>query len=668
MVDLIKEKYDLAPSDPGVYLMKDSRGRIIYVGKAKNLKKRLASYFARGTGHDPKTSLLVNSISDFDIIITSTEHEALILEATLIKKHRPKYNVFLKDGKNYPCFRIDTLQNYPVLQVVRNIKSDRATYFGPYSSGYSVKQTLKQVNRIFKLRKCRDTQFRNRSRPCIQFQIKACLGPCCNDVPVESYSKIVSDVTLFLKGRAPDLIRQLKQEMVYEADQEQFEKAAQIRDTIVAIEKSLEQQIAVSTDMMDRDVVACAGERGRAVVTLLFVRSGYVVGTEHHHFEMNWSSTAQIIEAFLKQYYREERFIPPQILVAEDFEDRVLLEETLALAKGQKVNILMPERGDKRRIVEMAIHNGQRELETSISINSQNRETLTELQRLLGMENYPERIECFDNSHIAGRDPVSSMVVFINGEPEKSMYRKFIIRNVVGNDDYASMTEVLTRRFSRSRHSVKEKIGMDKNPATTEDKSHSSVDHNPSLMDNSFMELPDLLVVDGGRGQLSMATAVLSELESAESELTEPGLIEPILKEPMLSKPGLTERIKVVGLAKKDGDKGETHDKVYLPGRSNPVNMTQSPQALKALYLLQRLRDEAHRFAITFQKKQRAVRGETSLLDGITGIGKKRKAVLLNHFKGVSAMRKATVEEIAALPGISKPVAEELVRVVREFR
>jgi len=663
MVDLIKEKYDLAPSDPGVYLMKDSRGRIIYVGKAKNLKKRLASYFARGTGHDPKTSLLVDSIADFDIIITSTEHEALILEATLIKKHRPKYNVFLKDGKNYPCFRIDTLQNYPVLQVVRNIKSDRATYFGPYSSGYSVKQTLKQVNRIFKLRKCRDTQFRNRSRPCIQFQIKACLGPCCNDVPVESYSKIVSDVTLFLKGRAPDLIRQLKQEMVYEAEQEQFEKAAQIRDTISAIEKSLEQQIAVSADMMDRDVVACAGERGRAVVTLLFVRSGYVVGTEHHHFEMNWSSTSQIIEAFLKQYYREGRFIPPQILVAEDFEDRVLLEETLALAKGQKVNILMPERGDKRRIVEMAIHNSQRELETSISRNSQNRETLTELQRLLGMENYPERIECFDNSHIAGRDPVSSMVVFINGEPEKSMYRKFMIRNMVGNDDYASMTEVLTRRFSRSRHSVKDKIGMDKQPASPEDNNHSSVDHNPALMDNSFMELPDLLVVDGGRGQLSMATAVLSELELTLSESEE---LESARSG--AAQPGLMRRIKVVGLAKKDGDKGETHDKVYLPGRSNPVNMTQSPQALKALYLLQRLRDEAHRFAITFQKKQRAVRGETSLLDGITGIGKKRKAVLLNHFKGVSAMRKATVEEIAALPGISKPVAEELVRVVRESR
>ncbi|MBF0468536.1 MAG: excinuclease ABC subunit C, partial [Desulfamplus sp.] len=352
MADLIKEKYDLAPSDPGVYMMKDIRGRIIYVGKAKNLKKRLASYFARESGHDPKTTLLVRSIADFDLIITATEHEALILEATLIKKHKPKYNVFLKDGKNYPCFRIDTLQSYPVLQVVRKIKNDKATYFGPYPSGYSLKRTLKQVNRIFKLRKCRDTQFRNRSRPCIQFQIKACPGPCCNDVPLDVYHKIVGDVTLFLKGRAPDLVKQLRQEMAEHAEHEQFEKAAEIRDTIFAIERSLEQQIVVATDMMDRDVVACVDDRGRAVVTLVFVRAGYVVGTRHYGFEMNWNGNAQIMEAFLKQYYQsgmeqncnlqsnqhyQTRFIPQQILVAEDFEDRKLLEETLSMTKGHKV-------------------------------------------------------------------------------------------------------------------------------------------------------------------------------------------------------------------------------------------------------------------------------------------------------------------------------------------
>ena len=634
--NLIKEKYEFAPSDPGVYLMKDIRGLIIYVGKAKNLKKRLGSYFVRESGHDPKTTLLIRNIVDFDLIITATEHEALILEATLIKKHKPKYNVFLKDGKNYPYFRIDTIQEYPVLQVVRKIKNDGAAYFGPYSSGQSVKKTLKQVNRIFKLRKCRQTQFTNRSRPCIQFQIKACLGPCCNNVPVEAYRKIVSDVSLFLKGRAPDLIKKLRQEMMAEAEQEQFEKAALIRDTIFAIEKSLEQQIAVSTDMMDRDVVACAGGEGRAVVTLLFVRSGYVVGTEHNCFDLdlnlnavdnNWSDTSQIMEAFLKQYYQSNtehdyqgrekqnyqisRFIPPQILVAEDFEDRRLLEETLSVSKGKKVNILMPERGEKRLVVEMAINNARRELETTISKNSENMETLTVLQKILGMENYPERIECFDNSNIAGTDPVSSMVVFINGEPSKSLYRKFIIKNVTGHDDYAYMAEVLARRFAN----------------------------------NKGMNLPDILVVDGGRGQLSIATAVLAELE--------------------LECPGLTGKIRVIGLAKKDSDKGETHDKVYVPGRSNPLNMTQTPQSVKALYLLQRLRDEAHRVAITFQRQRRSKRAGTSLLDGIAGIGKKRKSMLLAHFKGISAMKKATVEEMAALLCMSYSAAESLIKAIK---
>lgn len=630
--NLIKEKYDIAPSDPGVYLMKDNRGQIIYVGKAKNLKKRLASYFVRESGHDPKTSILIKNISDFDLILTSTENEALILEATLIKKHKPKYNIFLKDGKNYPCFRIDLTQNYPVLQVVRKIKNDGALYFGPYSSGHNIKTVLRQVNKIFKLRKCRDNNFKNRTRPCIQFQIKACLGPCCNDVSVEIYKKMVGDVTLFLKGRAPDLIKKLKQEMAQEAEHQEFEKAAQIRDTIFAIERSLEQQIAVSTDMMDRDVVASVeSEQGRAVVTILFVRSGYVVGTEHHLFDVglnltlfdggsiensiNRSTTSKIIEAFLKQYYQDAgRFIPPQIVAAENFEDRALLEDRLSSLKGKKVNILVPEKGEKRRIVEMAINNAQRELQAVISKNNENRETLTTLQKILGMKDYPERIECFDNSNIAGTDPVSSMVVFINGEPAKSLYRKFIIKDVVGHDDYAYMTEVLTRRFNF--------INSD------------------TQSDKSLANLPNLLVVDGGKGQLAMAAAVLAELE--------------------FSNPKLTDKIKVVGLAKKDADKGEIYDKVYIQGRSNPLNMAQSSQTVKALYLLQRLRDEAHRFAITFQRQRRAKRGAASILDGIAGIGKKRKAMLLNHFKGVSGIKKATVEEIAALPGMSYNTAQKL--------
>ena len=334
----LQEKYANTPTVSGVYLMKDARGRIIYVGKAGNLKKRLAAYFVKTTGHDPKTGILIKNIVDFEIIVTAGDHEALILESTLIKKHKPRYNVILKDGKNYPCLRLDTTEKYPALQVVRKIKNDQATYFGPYSSSHSVRQTLKQVNRIFKLRKCKKTQFNNRSRPCLQYQIKACLGPCCLPVSAADYADIVNDVKLFLKGRAPELIVRLKKAMRHAADIQQFEQAAQLRDTLFAIEKTLERQIAVTTDMMDRDVIACHGDQGRAVVTVLFVRSGYVTGTRHFHFDMTWNGISEIMGAFVMQYYDNNTFIPSQILLAHDVEDKSILEARFTEKKGRRVH------------------------------------------------------------------------------------------------------------------------------------------------------------------------------------------------------------------------------------------------------------------------------------------------------------------------------------------
>ncbi|MBF0201916.1 MAG: excinuclease ABC subunit UvrC [Desulfamplus sp.] len=608
--DHILEKYSSAPSHSGVYLMKSARGKIIYVGKALNLKKRLASYFVRGSGHDLKTALLLQNITDFDVIVTSTEHEALILESNLIKKHNPKYNIILKDGKNYPCFRMDIRQEYPVLQVVRSIKKDGASYFGPFSSSHGVKKISKEVNRIFKLRKCRDSHFRNRSRPCLQYQMKACLGPCCHDVPVEEYGKIVKDVILFLKGRKPELIERLRSEMKAEADAMNFEKAAYIRDTLAAIEKSLERQIAVTADMMDRDVVACTGKGGLAVVTVVFVRSGYVVGTGNHVFEMKLDTTREITGAFLKQYYLGKNFIPPEIVVAEPFEDQALLQERFSMERGKKVNILVPERGEKRQLVEMALSNARSEIGSRLSRERESADTLAMLQALLGIPSLPRRIECFDNSNMAGSDPVSSMAVFIDGEPDKSSYRKYIIKNVKIQDDYAYMGEVLTRRFSDKEGTV------------------------------GCGTLPDLLVVDGGRGQLSVAVSVLTDL-------------------------GLQDSVPVVGLAKRDVPRGETHDKIYLPGRSNPLNTS---HALKALYLLQRIRDEAHDCAVSFQRRRRIQRGKKSILDGITGIGKKRKTILLGHFKGISAMKRAGIQELAALPGMTKSAARALYDALRDHK
>ncbi len=602
----LQEKYATTPGTPGVYLMKDGKGRVIYVGKAGNLKKRLAAYFVKTTGHDPKTGILIKNIVDFEIIVTASAHEALILESTLIKKHKPRYNVILKDGKNYPCLRLDTTEPYPALQVVRKINNDQATYFGPYSSSHSVRHTLKQVNRIFKLRKCKKSQFNNRSRPCLQHQIKACLGPCCLPVSAAEYAEIVNDVKLFLKGRAPELIQKLKKAMQQAADEQAFERAAQLRDTLFAIEKTLERQIAVTADMMDRDVIACHGDQGRAVVTVLFVRAGYVVGTRHFHFDMTWNGIQEIMGAFLMQYYDNHTFIPPQILLSHGVEDGALLETRFTEKKGRRVHLLVPERGDKKQIMEMARLNAENELNASLSQQAETDAVLAMLQKLMAMPHLPRRIECYDNSNIAGTDPVSSMVVFTHGRPDKAAYRTFIIKTVTEHDDYAYMTEVLTRRFS---------------PGKAEP-----------------LPLPDLLVVDGGKGQLSMAMAVLNDL-------------------------GLDGKIHVAGLAKKDAERGETHDKIYIPHRSNPLNTSQS---LKALFLLQQLRDEAHRVAITFQRKRRKKRAGRSVLDGIPGIGKKRKMLLLQAYKGVTAMKQATVEELAGIPGMTLPSARAVFEVLQK--
>ncbi len=646
------EKYNTAPSDPGVYLMKDKTGKIIYVGKALNLKKRLASYFAGELSrHDMKTGVLIKKITDFETIITSTEHEALILESNLIKKYKPRYNIILKDGKNYPCLRLNIAEKYPALEIVRKIKKDNALYFGPYSSAYGVRNTLRKVNRIFKLRKCRKNQFNNRSRPCLNFQIKACLGPCCNDVAEEEYKKIVKDVVLFLKGKAPELVRTLKQKMHDRALNEEFEEAAGIRDTIFAIEKTLERQVAVSTDMLDRDVIACEYLKEKAVVTILFVRAGNLIGTRYYHFNMELNTSQEILEAFIRQYYEKNAFLPCQILISENISSRELLEHDLSLKKKRKVKILVPVRGEKKRIVEMAANNGKKELKKLVSKETEAKENLETVKRLLHMPSMPVRIECFDNSNTSGTDPVSSMVVFINGFPDKSKYRKYILKNIKGRDDYACMTEVLTRRFSNHQpgkhrdrnHQPGKQQHVDPQDGKQQDREQQDKKHlsgkkrSEKLQqglkkDKSDMEFPDLLLVDGGKGQISMAMAVLKQL-------------------------GLENRFQVAGIAKKDTDKGEDQDKIYLPNRSNPVNFT---NAQKALFMLQRLRDEAHRFAITFQRKRRSKRAEISILDKINGIGPKKKQLLFEKYRGISKMKKASIEELASLPGMTTKIAQNL--------
>ena len=600
MTSLIIEKYQQTPHSPGVYLMKDFKGSIIYVGKAIDLKKRLSSYFIKKNNHDAKTLVLIEMIRDFEIIITTSGHEAFILESNLIKEYNPKYNVILKDGKNYPLLRIDMNETYPSIQRVRKIKNDKAHYFGPYSSSHSVNKTLRQIQKIFKLRRCKNTQFKNRSRPCLNFQIKACLGLCCNDIAALEYKKQVKDAILFLKGRSHQVVKKLKAQMMGYASSQEYEKAAQIRDTIFAIENILEKQVVVSPDMIDRDIIAFAADKGRVVITVMIVRSGYLIDTAHYLLDLGFKEPDEILSAFLEQYYKHMEFLPSIILLSRKIENTEELEHLFAERKGRKVSIHVPVQGEKKRLVEMAFVNASRELEKRLLKEAEQRAAISMLKGLMGMKRLPERIECFDNSNLSGQDPVSSMVVFKDGRPYKDGYRKFIIKGLDFQDDYAYMYQVLERRF---------------------------------LKDPSEMPFPDLLVVDGGKGQLSMAMAVLKELN-------------------------IENKFMVAGLAKKNEAKGEEFDKIYIPGRSNPLNTS---QAKKALYLLQQIRDEAHRFAITFQRKRREKRAGLSALDTIPGIGPKKKKVLLKHFKGITQMKTASIDEMADLPGMNKSLAEQVI-------
>ena len=583
-------------SGPGVYIMKDAGGEVIYVGKAGNLKKRLASYFRSPVQSNMKTGVLVKKISTFETIITGSEKEALILESNLIKQYKPRYNVILKDDKRYPALRLDIKSPYPGLSIVRKIKKDDALYFGPFTSSQAVRRTLKIINKTFKLRKCKDKGFINRSRPCLNFQMGACLAPCCFDVDKNAYNEMVKEVILFLKGRTPDLVRKIKKEMVSAAKAQDYERAAELRDRIFALEKTLEKQVAVTTDFKDRDVLAIAGSSEYSLIELLFVRGGYLLGTRHFSFAETMSTDEEMIGSFIRQYYEKSHFIPGQILVSVSISDASLLEDWLRKKREKKVSILCPKRGEKARLIEMAVRNAENRLKDLLVSVEDNMDILIRLQKRLKINRRLERIECFDNSGISGSELVAGMVVFEKARPKKSSYRKYRIKTVRKQDDYACMAEVLTRRYRKE----------EKEP------------------------FPDLLIVDGGRGQLNIALSVIKELK-------------------------LEGKFEIISIAKKDEKKGETSDKVYKPGRVNPVSFGREGDLL---LFLQRIRDEAHRFAISFHRKRRSMTSIRSALDAVPGIGKKRKETLLKHFGSIKKIQAATLEELSALPGMNRSVAK----------
>lgn len=601
----IQEKLSRVSCGPGVYVMKDVRDNVIYVGKARNLKKRIASYFSRFNSSpqklDMKTGILIKKIADFDTILTRTEKEALILESNLIKRHTPRYNVILKDDKRYPSLRLDLKSSYPNLTIARKLEKDGALYFGPFASASAVHQTLKMIHKTFQLRKCKRKTFQNRTRPCLNHQIGACPAPCCLDVDQTKYQEVVKEVILFLNGRTPALIQKMKKEMMAAAAVQDFEKAAVFRDKMFALEKTLEKQVAVTTDFMDRDVLAVARSAESALITLLIVRGGFLLGTRHFSFPETMATEAEMIGTFIRQYYERTPFVPKEVLVPILIEDVSLLAELLSAIKGQKVRILRPRRGEKARLVSMATQNAGNRLKDIMASELINIDLLVNLQKRLKINRLPERIECIDNSNISGKEAVAAVVVFEKAQPLKSAYRKFRIKTVAAHNDYGYLAEVMQRRFGKGEKSK---------------------------------PYPDILMVDGGKGQLNIAVAVLKALD-------------------------LHGKFEILSIAKKNEKKGETQDKIYKPGQANPVNLGREGHLL---LFLQKIRDEAHRFAISFHRKLRSMTFMRSALDTIPGVGTKRKKVLLKHFGSIKKIRAATLEELGAVPGMNRKVAENVIK------
>lgn len=604
----IKKRLNSIPLQPGVYLMKGEHGRVLYVGKSVNLRNRVRSYFQTSANHSPKLQRLVWSTADLEFIVTSSELEALILECNLIKRHRPRYNVRLKDDKRYPYIKVTWQEDFPRIRVVRRPKRDGARYFGPYTSSAAMRKTLDLLRRIFPYLTCKRTITGTDGRACLFYHIERCMGPCIGAVSLEDYRNMMEQVCLFLAGKAEEIVSSLKQGMESAAEQLDFEQAARLRDQIDAVEQVISRQRVISTAMTDQDVIAFARDDGETCAQVFFVRSGKLIGREY--FLMDGAKgveSQEILASFIKQFYSDTAYVPPEILLPSDIAEAHVIERWLRDKRGTKVALRVPRRGQKRELVQMVVENATRTL-THLMAKEQVEEAktlaaLTDLQAQLGLEALPLRIEAYDISNIQGVAATGSMVVFAEGLPRKSEYRRFKIRTVKGPDDYAMMQEVLRRRLRKAVAG----------PGTTED---------------TWARLPDLIIIDGGKGQLAAALEVLAEY-------------------------GL-EDVPVVGLAK-------AQEEVFRPGEPKALIL---PHDSPGLQLMQRLRDEAHRFAIAYHQRLRRRKSLTSTLEEIPGIGPKRRRALLRHFGSLEAITRASYEELAAVQGMNQAVARKVQEVL----
>lgn len=603
----LREKLRLLPDRPGVYLMKNAAGEVIYVGKAVSLRNRVRSYFQSPAGLSAKVRVMTSHIADIDYIVTGSEVEALILEANLIKEYRPRYNVRLRDDKAYPYLKLTLNEPFPRVVVARRVERDGAKYFGPYTNSNAVRETMRFLRKLFPIRTCSlDLSGELNYRPCLLYHIKRCVGPCAGKVTPEAYDRLIEQVSLFLEGRHDRLLPDLYREMREAAQALEFERAARIRDQIRAIERVTERQTVVSDRPVDQDLIGFAQEKDLVCVQIFNVRGGRLIGGEHFFLEaLAEDEPSEIMTAFVQQYYQRAPFVPPEVLIQVPVEDAAVIEGWLRERRGGAVRLHVPQRGEKRRLMEMVVENARLMLRERLAQEARRSEeaerALAHLAEVLGLPSLPQRIEAFDISNIQGNQAVASMVVFEDGQPKPSDYRRFKIRTKSTPDDFAMMREAVYRRFLRGLKEQAEEVEP-----------------------RGFATFPDLVLIDGGKGQLNAAREVMRELG--------------------------VEDIPTVALAKQ-------YELVFVEGRPDPVDL---PWASPGLKLLQRIRDEAHRYAITYHRHLRDQRTSESALDQIPGVGPRRKRELIKRFGSVAGMRRATVEELASVPGISRALAERI--------
>jgi excinuclease ABC subunit C len=604
---------DTLPGKPGCYLMRNAEGTIIYVGKAISLRSRVRSYFHADASHDQKTRRLVREIADIEWIIIGSELEALILEMNLIKKHRPKYNIRLKDDKRYPYIKIHWNEPFPKVTVTRLMQEDGARYFGPYTSAWAVYQTLDVLRRVFPYLTCDRVITGQDKRACLYYDIKLCLAPCIGVMDQAQYRQMISDLQEFLNGHSEPVMARMRLEMEKASGEMRFEKAAALRDQLKAMQSIVERQkVVFAADYKDSDVIAMARADNEACVQIFFIRGGKLIGREYFILEGTEDAPdAEVMAQFVTQFYTEAASIPQQVMLPQEIEEAQIIGQWLRSRRGgEKVEISVPRGGQRRELVKMAAENAAETLQalrTQWQADTHKQEqALAELQSALQLPGPPNRIECYDISHTQGIATVGSMVVFTQGVPDKKLYRRFNIEGTIGTpDDFASMEEVLTRRFKRWQ------AAQEKDAAPG------------SKLDESFAFLPDLLLVDGGKGQLSRAVEVLQKFD-------------------------LFGKVPVVVLAKE-------HEELFFPDKPDSLLL---PRHSQGLYLIQRIRDEAHRFAITAHRARRSKQGMASALDSLPGIGPVKRKALLKHFGSVDKIREATVVELTAVPGINESLAQ----------